>query len=208
MKPPYLPLHLLLTLPSPSKTTPITQQNPCPLLHILSARETTAPPGFGSSLTLTNLLLSTFNHSSGTSPPIITAEAITYPALGANDAEYAASVTTGTAAVVKQLSTFNAQCPETVVILHGYSQGGQIIDDALCGVPGEEGTKVGKPLVGRGVQRRVGGVVLMGSPGMISFCDEGDPFCSDGEEEGVHLRYGEVYGREALRFVVGRVLVG
>ncbi|KAK0748681.1 cutinase, partial [Apiosordaria backusii] len=182
--------------------------------------------------------------------PIITAEPISYPALGSNTSEYAASVTTGTAAVIKQLSTFNARCPETILILHGFSQGGQIIDDALCGVPHDftgqgkvdrDGGRVGRPLVGKGVQRNIAAVILMGSPRfnggqrrgdrgtakvggfaarpvgfrcpvfeerMLSFCDEGDPFCSDGTDEGVHLGYGEVYGREALGFVVERVLVG
>nr|CDP32453.1 Putative Carbohydrate Esterase Family 5 [Podospora anserina S mat+] len=264
MKLPCLPLHLHhhhhhlllllllpLTIPSASPLPVTPQPGPCPLLHILSARETTAPPGFGSSITLTQLLLSTFNHSSPPpTHPTITAEAIDYPALGANTSEYAASVTTGTAAVIKRLSTFNALCPETILILHGFSQGGQIIDDALCGVPhdftgrgkpDEDGGRVGRPLVRREVQRNIAAVVLMGSPRftggkrrgekgtakvggfaarpegfscpvfddrMVSFCDEGDPFCSDGEDEEVHGGYGEVYGGEALGFVVERVLVG
>ncbi|KAK4173951.1 family 5 putative carbohydrate esterase [Triangularia setosa] len=248
-----LPFHLLLlTLPPPTLSHDGKDEH-CPLLHILSARETTAPPGFGSSITLTQLLLSAFNHNSSslssTTTPIITAEAISYPALGDNTSEYAASVTTGTAAVIKQLSTFNARCPDTILILHGFSQGGQIIDDALCGAPhdftgtgkvGEDGGRIGRPLVGRGVVGNVAAVILMGSPRfnagrrgdqgtakaggfaarpegfscpafddrMLSFCDDGDPFCSNGADEEVHRRYGEVYGKEALRFVVERVLAG
>lgn len=49
---------------------------------------------------------------------------------------YENSATQGTAAVVRAVTQFNARCPETKIVLIGYSQGGQIMDNALCGGAG------------------------------------------------------------------------
>ena len=48
----------------------------CPAIHIFGARETTAPPGYGSAGTVVNLILNAH--------PGSTAEAINYPASGTN----------------------------------------------------------------------------------------------------------------------------
>lgn len=42
----------------------------------------------------------------------------------------------GTAAVVQAVTNFNRQCPNTKIVLIGYSQGGQIMDNAFCGGAG------------------------------------------------------------------------
>ncbi|KAG7290457.1 hypothetical protein NEMBOFW57_000459 [Staphylotrichum longicolle] len=101
---------------------------PCPLttlllalltttIHIFAARETTAPPEFGSSRTLVDLILAAFP-----GPSQATVEAIDYPAAGLTLDEYAASVTAGIAAVVDQTGAFAARCPGSVIVMHGYSQ--------------------------------------------------------------------------------------
>jgi acetylxylan esterase len=38
--------------------------------------------------------------------------------------------------VVRAVTQFNARCPDTKIVLIGYSQGGQIMDNALCGGAG------------------------------------------------------------------------
>jgi acetylxylan esterase len=48
------------------------RQSSCPNVHVFGARETTAPPGYGSSSTVVNLVLNAYSGS--------TAEAISYPA--------------------------------------------------------------------------------------------------------------------------------
>lgn len=58
-----------------------TRRQNCPSVHIFGARETTAPPGFGSASTVVNLIQRANNGA--TSEPII------YPAAGGN--AYAAS---------------------------------------------------------------------------------------------------------------------
>ncbi|GFG52156.1 cutinase [Mycolicibacterium agri] len=64
----------------------------------------------------------------------ITAEAVNYPAkdvpidAGVLDwADYMGSVDTGTAALGGQYAAFTAQCPETKVVLAGYSQGAMVV---------------------------------------------------------------------------------
>lgn len=90
----------------------------CPPVHVFGARETTAPPGFGSTGPVVDMVLS--------SVPGSTSEAINYPACGGQascgDISYAQSVIDGVSAVASQVNDFNAECPSTVLVLIGYSQ--------------------------------------------------------------------------------------
>ena len=85
---------------------------------MFGARETTASPGYGSAGTVVDLIL---NSHSGS-----TAEAINYPACGGQAScgsiSYASSVIDGISAVVSQVNTFNEECPDTQLVLVGYSQ--------------------------------------------------------------------------------------
>ncbi|EMC96483.1 carbohydrate esterase family 5 protein [Baudoinia panamericana UAMH 10762] len=103
----------------------VERQSSCPKVHIFGARETTAPAGYGSAGTFVNLILNAY--------PGSTAEAINYPAAGNTNAAYASSVQAGVQAVYNQVSAFAAKCPNTALVLVGYSQGAEIEDDALCG---------------------------------------------------------------------------
>lgn len=127
----------------------------CPDVHVFGARETTAPPGFGTAGPVVDSILKAF--------PGATSEAIDYPAAG--DDQYAASVQAGVKAVVNQVDSFVAGCPDTQVVFVGYSQGGQIMDDAICGGGdpnfGVTDTKV--PLSAASVNA-VKAVILMGDP--------------------------------------------
>jgi acetylxylan esterase len=91
-----------------------SQQLSCPAIHIFGARETTAPPGYGSAGTVVDLILNAH--------PGSTAEAIVYPAAGNTDAAYAASVQAGVQAVTNQVNAFYAKCPSTQLVYVGYSQ--------------------------------------------------------------------------------------
>ncbi|KAK4114145.1 carbohydrate esterase family 5 protein, partial [Canariomyces notabilis] len=204
----------------------------CPLLHIIAARETTAPPGFGSAQTLVDLVTGAI---SGAGTTTITAEAIDYPAAGGEG--YAGSVTVGVAAVVRQTAEFAARCPRSAIIMHGYSQGAQIIDDAFCGGPDFPSLNSSVPLVTLAVARNVLAIVLMGNPrhvpGLVfnagnataggfaarprdfrcpvfedriqAYCDDPDPFCSNSTDDATHESYGQVYGKQALGFVISRL---
>ncbi|ESZ91750.1 putative acetyl xylan esterase (Axe1) [Sclerotinia borealis F-4128] len=101
----------------------------CPGVHVFGARETTVSPGYGTAGVVINLILAA--HSGATS------EAIVYPACGGQSScggvSYGNSVVQGVAAVAAAVNAYNTQCPSTQLVLVGYSQGGQIMDDAFCG---------------------------------------------------------------------------
>lgn len=100
----------------------------CPVIHVFGARETTAPPGYGSSSTVVNGILSAF--------PGSTSEAIVYPACGGQSscggASYGSSVATGTTAVCNAIKSFAASCPSTQLVIVGYSQVRIALVHALC----------------------------------------------------------------------------
>lgn len=100
------------------------QRQSCPQVHVFGARETTASPGFGSAGAVVDSILSAF--------PGATSEAIDYPASG-DSPPYSESVATGVSAICSQVSSFASQCPDTQLVVVGYSQGGEIFDNALCG---------------------------------------------------------------------------
>lgn len=107
----------------------LVERQACPNIHVFGARETTAPAGYGTAGVVVNLVLNAY--------PGSTAEAINYPACGGQascgSVSYANSVLQGVQAVTTAVNSFNTRCPNTQLVLVGYSQGGQIFDDAFCG---------------------------------------------------------------------------
>ncbi|KAK3322516.1 cutinase-domain-containing protein [Apodospora peruviana] len=204
-------------------------QASCPDIHIFGARETTTPPGFGTAETLVDLVTKTF--------PRTTSEAIIYPAAGGD--EYGASVTAGIAAVVNQTGQFTERCPGSIVIMHGYSQGAQIMDDAFCGGPDGSSLNSSVSLVSKTTATNVAAIILMGNPRHVdglpfnvgnataggfaarpknfkcpafqniiqAYCDSPDPFCSNGTDTNTHQGYGKEYGREALLFIISKLIL-
>ncbi|KAF9889036.1 hypothetical protein FE257_008013 [Aspergillus nanangensis] len=133
----------------------------CPQVHVFGARETTVSPGYGSSSTVVNAVLNAYSGS--------TAEAISYPACGGQSScggvSYSASVAAGIDAVASAVNAFNTKCPSTSLVLVGYSQGGEIMDAALCGggVPNQGVTNTAVRLSAAAVTM-VKAAILMGEP--------------------------------------------
>ena len=96
----------------------LTERQSCPKVYIFGARETTAPAGYGTSQGLVNQVKSAY--------PGAGSEAIVYPACGGQSscggASYDSSASQGTAAVVKAVTAYNQKCPDTQIVLIGYSQ--------------------------------------------------------------------------------------
>lgn len=96
------------------------RQTSCPNIHVFGARETTAPAGYGSAGTVVNLILNAH--------PGATSEAISYPACGGQSTcggvSYANSAVQGVSAVASAVNSFNTRCPNTQLVLVGYSQVG------------------------------------------------------------------------------------
>lgn len=105
----------------------LAERQNCPKVYVFGARETTAPAGYGTSQGLVNMVKQAY--------PGAGSEAINYPACGGQSqcggVSYDNSATQGTAAVVRAVTAYNQRCPDTQIVLIGYSQGGQIMDNAL-----------------------------------------------------------------------------
>ncbi|KAK4118998.1 carbohydrate esterase family 5 protein [Parathielavia appendiculata] len=198
----------------------------CPQVHIFGARETTAPAGYGTSQGLVNMVKQAY--------PGSTSEAINYPACGGQSqcggVSYDNSARQGTQAVVQAVTSFNQRCPNTKIVLIGYSQGGQIMDNALCGGAGATLTGnalaavkaaifMGDPHNVVGLPYNVGTCQAQGfaarprgfqcspaSPSIIqSYCDSTDPYCCTGNDANSHQQYVNKYGQQALAFIKNKL---
>lgn len=157
-----------------------------------------------------------------------------YPACGGQSScggvSYDSSATQGTAAVVSAVNSLNSRCPSTKIVLIGYSQGGQIMDNALCGGAGATltGTALaavkaaifmGDPHFVAGLSYEVGTCKAGGfaarpsgytcspaSPSIIqSYCDSQDPYCCNGNDANHHQQYVTIYGSQALAFIKSKL---
>lgn len=70
-------------------------------------------------------------------------EGIDYPA---TLQDYQGSVRNGTGASQNQIASYAADCPDTKLVLLGYSQGAQVTGDSLCGGNAADAGPVSPPL--------------------------------------------------------------
>ncbi|KAL1961999.1 hypothetical protein VTN77DRAFT_690 [Rasamsonia byssochlamydoides] len=220
---------LLLIVHAFASPVEVKERQSCPNIHVFGARETTAPPGYGSSATVVDLILNAH--------PGATSQAIDYPACGGQSScggvSYANSVVDGVSAVANAVNSFNSRCPDTQLVLVGYSQGGQIMDDAYCGGgdPNEGLYSTSVPIQSSALSM-IKAAIFMGDPRYIaglsyevgtceaqgfdprpagfqcpyasniqSYCDASDPYCCNGNNPNTHQGYGSEYGQAALNFV-------
>ncbi|KAI0112393.1 cutinase [Nemania sp. FL0031] len=216
----------VLAAAAAAKPVELEQRQSCPGVYIFGARETTAPAGYGTSAGLVNMVTAAYSGSQSS--------AITYPACGGQPecggVSYDSSATQGTAAVVSAVNDLNGRCPDTKIVLIGYSQGGQIMDNALCGGAGQTLTGaalaavkaaifMGDPHNVAGLPYNVGTCTAGGfaarpsgfqcspaDPTIIkSYCDAADPYCCNGNDANTHQGYVTEYGSQALAFIQSKL---
>ncbi|KNG50043.1 carbohydrate esterase family 5 protein [Stemphylium lycopersici] len=206
----------------------LNERQSCPKVYIFGARETTLPQsnGYGTAGGLVNSVKSAY--------PGAGSEAIVYPACGGGAScggiSYDNSASQGSAAVVKAVTAYNQKCPDTQIVLIGYSQGGQIMDNALCGGAGSTLTGnalkavkaaifMGDPHNRSGLPYNVGTCRAQGfaarpsgftcSPAsssiIQSYCDSQDPYCCNGNDANHHQQYVSIYGSQALSFIKSKI---
>jgi cutinase len=194
---------------APTVTAPVANAQGCPDIEVIFARGTDEPPGLGrvGSAFVDSLQGRVGGRSVGS-------YAVVYPATfdflaaagGANDAS-------------ARVQYMMANCPNTRLVLGGYSQGAAVID-VIAAVPfpavgfnnplppnapdfvraialfGNPTTKVGLPITASPV---------WGSRS-IDLCNVGDPVCSGGDDVPAHSNYGPAgFTNQAAAFVAGLV---
>ncbi|KAK1826286.1 family 5 putative carbohydrate esterase [Podospora conica] len=160
-----LAAHSLVVSGSPIEAEQLAVRQSCPSIHVFGARETTVSPGFGTAGQVVNLILGAF--------PGATSEAISYPACGGQSScggvQYGASAAQGTTAVANAVNSFHQRCPNTQIVLVGYSQGGQIMDNAVCGGPDSgSGITSTTPGISASALNMVKAAIFMGSPRYVA----------------------------------------
>ncbi|KAG5650616.1 hypothetical protein H0H81_011643 [Sphagnurus paluster] len=142
---------------------PIESTAGCPAVHVISARGSTEFPGEGIISFLVNDIISG-------SKQTVTREAVDYPA---GLVDYDGSQIKGVVDMKAKLAAKTSACPNTKIVLTGYSQGAQVAGDVLAHKA--PGTANGAIFSTRMKRRRltwifkiVVAAILMGDPGHVS----------------------------------------
>ncbi|WP_162938393.1 cutinase family protein [Mycobacterium kyogaense] len=204
-----LPVAATAVLPAPTASA-----QPCSDVEVIFARGTSEPPGIGRvGQALTDVL------STQLGGRTVSTYGVNYPAsydflntaVGATDA-------------AGRIASLAAQCPNTKIVLGGYSQGAAVVD-MLAGVP-PLGNKIGEigsaPPLSSGLIGNVDAVAVFGNPAAkfgnpvsgagsftgkaIDLCADGDPICSDGRNPFAHTHYeSSPFIGQAAGFAAARV---
>ncbi|BBY04426.1 cutinase family protein [Mycobacterium seoulense] len=180
----------------------------CPGVEVVFARGTDEPPGVGK---VGGAFVNALRQQTGKS---VGAYGVNYPANkdflaaadGANDAS-------------NHIQQMAGNCPNTKLVLGGYSQGAAVIDIVTAApLPG---LGFRQPLPA-GAADHVAAVALFGNPSgragqlmsaltpefggkTIDLCNPGDPICSPGNRWAAHLSYVPGLTNQAAAFVASKV---
>ncbi|WP_299560542.1 cutinase family protein [uncultured Mycolicibacterium sp.] len=191
---------------------PVAAAQPCPDVELIFARGTSEPPGIGRvGQALADALRPQLGERTlGIYP-------VNYPATY----DFLAS-TDGAVDAANRIQFMAQQCPDTKIVLGGYSQGAAVVD-MLAGVPplGNRVGHVGAPLASD-FAPQVAALAVFGNPSAkfgiplqnspvfggrgIDLCSQGDPICSDGRNPFAHTNYetSPLIGA-AADFIIGRL---
>ncbi|OBK52047.1 cutinase [Mycobacterium sp. 1081908.1] len=180
----------------------------CPDVEVVFARGTDEPPGVGK---VGQAFVSSLRQNTRKS---VGSYAVNYPANkdflaaadGANDAS-------------NHIQQMANNCPNTKIVLGGYSQGAAVIDIVtaapLAGfgfrepLPANAANHVAAVALFGNPSARAGGLMSALTPNFdaktIDLCNTGDPICSNGNKWSAHLSYVPGLTNQAASFVAGRV---
>lgn len=176
------------TLPIAVVHTPAAA-DPCPDIEVVFARGTTEPPGVGG---VGQAFVDSLRSQVGSRS--VEAYAVDYPASWDFDTGMPAGARDASAHV----QSTAANCPDTRVVLGGYSQGAGVIDLATTTMPARVADHVAAAALFGNLQSAYAGTLLHGplptiSPGYahktINLCVPNDLICSDGQDWGAHTAY-------------------
>ena len=192
---------------------PATADPACPDVEVIFARGTSEPAGIGRvGQAMVDALIPQLGGRT------VSTYGVNYPATydflaaadGANDA-------------TARISAMAASCPNTRIVLGGYSQGAAVVD-MLAGIP-PLGNKIGDvgsaPPLPANLDGNVAAVAVFGNPSAkfsipitssvfggraIDLCKDGDPICSRGRNPFAHSDYvGGGQAAQAANFIAGLI---
>jgi cutinase len=176
-------------LPTALINLPTAAAEPCPDVEIVFARGTTEPPGVGG---VGQAFVDAFRSQlPGRS---IEAYAVDYPA--SNDFDN--STPAGANDASAHIQSTAANCPNTRMVLGGYSQGAGVIDLSTSAMPTEVANHVaaaalfGAPKSAFADSLSPGPLPTIGAlyaTKTIDLCVPNDPICSDGWDMRAHVAY-------------------
>ena len=197
---------------------PTSAAAPCPDVEVVFARGTFAPQGLGGiGQDFVNAVRSKVGSKS------VGVYAVVYPA----STDFPTAVD-GIRDAASHIENMASTCPDTKMILGGYSQGAAVIGFVTANaVPGGvDPSEVPKPMPAS-VTDHVAAVALLGTPDTqfmrtikqppvtvgplyagkaIQLCAPGDPICSDGDDGAAHTSYTTIgLTDQAATFVAGKV---
>ena len=185
---------------------PTADADPCPDVEIVFARGTTEPPGVGGiGQAFVDLLRSQLGGRS------VGVYAVDYPA----SRDFDSSTPAGANDASTHIQSMAANCPNTRMVLGGYSQGAGVIDLSTTAMPPQVADHVAAAAL-FGAPKRAFADTL--SPGplpaigplyatkTIDLCVPNDPICSDGWDMRAHVAYVETgMVNQAATFAASRV---
>lgn len=206
------------TVVAATLTAPVAAAAPCSDVEAVFARGTFAPQGFGG---IGDDFVKALRAKLGGKS--LNAYAVVYPA----STDFPTAVD-GIRDAADYIEGVAARCPDTKLVLAGYSQGAAVIGFTTANaVPGGvDPAKVPEPMPAS-VADKVAAVVLLGKPDSefmdmigqppvvvgpryaaktLELCATGDPICSDGDDGAAHTSY-SANGMvdQAAAFAAGRV---
>ena len=179
---------------------------PCPDIEVVFARGTTEPPGVG-------VVGQAFVDSIRSQAPgrSIGVYAVNYPATN----DFVNSSLAGAGDATGHIQSMAANCPNTKMVLGGYSQGAGVIDMTTNDLPPQMAQHVAAVAVFGNPEsafaRALGGGQLptvspLYRPKMIDMCVPNDPICSEGRDPAAHLAYVQTgMTNQAAAFAAGRL---
>ncbi|WP_051465272.1 cutinase family protein [Mycobacterium genavense] len=180
----------------------------CPDVEVVFARGTNEPAGVGKvgGAFINSLRQQTHRN--------IEAYGVNYPA---NDDFLAA--TDGANDASAHIQHMATTCPNTQLVLGGYSQGAAVIDIVTAApipalgfrdpLPAEAADHVAAVALFGNPSGRAGNLMTVLSPDfggkILNLCNPGDPICSDGNSWQAHLNYVPGLTTKAAHFVAGKL---
>ena len=177
----------------------------CPDVEVVFARGTNEPPGVGG---IGQAFIDSLRSQVGGRS--VGVYAVNYPATNA----FASSSAAGAGDARAHVQSTAASCPNTRMVLGGYSQGAGVIDIATNGLAPQVDHVAAVAVFGNpqsSLSRRLGGGRLpepspLYGPKTINLCAANDPICSEGNDQAAHVAYARNgMTSQAATYAAGRI---